>query len=242
MKTFLTTAAAIALMAGAVQAHDEPAAAEKTHGWSGTAEGGLDIFNGNTSSKNLYGKVAIAKEVGKWTHGGFAEAFNQEQDDTRTGEQYRAGLNTKYDFTDRFFGFGDVEYVNDRFSGFDYRIAESVGLGYIFVENDKWFWDGRVGVGLQHTEEENGDREDSFLGKVGTNIDYHFNENVSFHQKAEALFSEDLNTYRSDSSVKSKISETLAFKAGYKVEKLSSVPTGRNNSDSQTYVALSYDF
>lgn len=242
MKTFLTTAAAIALLSGAAQAEDAPAADVKDNGWKGSVEGGLDIYSGNTNSTNIYGKAALDKEIGKWTHGVYAEAFNQEQSDVRTGEKYRAGLKTRYDFTERFFGFGEVEYNKDRFSGFDYRIHEDVGVGYIFVDNDKWHWDGLAGIGLQHTKEENGDTDNSILGKVATNIDYHFNENVSFHQKAEALFSEDLNTYRSDTSVKSKISDSMSFKAGYRVEKLSSVPAGRQNSDSHTYLGVAYDF
>ncbi len=239
MKTFLTTAAAIALFSCAAQAVDAPI---EIDGWKGSVEGGLDIYSGNTSSTNLYGKAAVAKEIGKWTHGGFAEAFNQEQSDVRTGEKYRAGLNTRYDFTERFFGFGEVEYNKDRFSGYDYRVHEDVGVGYIFLDGDKWYWDGLVGAGMQHTKDITGDSNDSWLAKVGTNVDYQFNENVSFHQKAEALFSEDLDTYRSDSSVKSKISDSLSFRAGYKIEKLSSVPAGRKKSDSHTYLGVVYDF
>lgn len=245
MNKLVVLAGAVALVSSAALADD---AANVTtlnsalDGWSGSVEGGLDLRNGNTNQTDVYAKGAVSRSYGKWKHTLSGEALNQEQSEVRTSEKYRAGWNTDYQITDRMFAFGQAEWTKDRFSGYDYRTNEVVGLGYNIVKSDRFIWDARAGLGMEQIKTDDGQSSNDFLGKVGTNAEYKFNDHVSLTEDAEVLFTSELQTYRSVTAIKSKVAEHLALRAGYDVQVLSDVPAGRKKTDSYTFLGAVYDF
>lgn len=245
MKKMLVLAGAAALMSSAAMADDAASTTalnSALDGWSGSVEGGLDVRNGNTEQKDLYFKGAVSRAYGKWKHTLAGEALNQEQSDVRTGEKYRAGWNTDYSITDRLFAFGQAEWNKDRFSGYDYRTNEVLGLGYNIFKTDALIWDVRAGLGMEQIKTETGDSSNDPLLKLGTHAEYKFNEHVSLTEDAEALLTNELQTYHSVTALKSKVAEHLALRAGYDVQVLSDVPAGRKKTDSYTFLGVVYDF
>jgi putative salt-induced outer membrane protein len=242
MKKTLVIAAIAALVSSSALAGEVTSLASNLDGWAGSVEGGLDLRNGNTKQKDLHVKGAVSRSYGQWKHTLSAEALNQETSNVRTSEKYRAGWNTDYAINDRLFAFGEADWVKDRFSGYKYRTDELAGLGYHIIKSDNFIWDARAGVGLEQVKTELGDSSNDALAKIGTFAEYKFNDSVSLTETAEALFTSELQTYRSETAVKSKIAEHLAFKAGYAFETLSDVPAGRDKTDSYTFLSAVYDF
>ena len=243
MNKLIVTTAIIAISASAAHAQSNfYDSIGDISAWKGSVEGGLDKKDGNTELTDYYLNGKISHDSMDWKHTLSGSAYNSKTAKTRTEEKYRATWQSDYKFTDKTFGFFRLEGTKDRFSGYDYRFNESVGIGHKFIDDDKIYLEGRAGVGAEHTKLNNGDKSDLFLGNLGGDFRYNFNENVSFSQTLEGIFTEDLNTYRSETSIKSKVSDGIAFKAGYRVEKLSEVPAGRKKTDAHTFIGLVYDF
>lgn len=210
--------------------------------WSGSVEGGINIHSGNTDSTDYNAEINLENKHGRWSHELHLEALAREENDSRTAEKYRISGRDNYLISERAFVFGDLEYTKDRFSGYDYRVNETLGFGYIFADDEVWKLKTRAGIGGEHTKDETGDHADKLLGKLGANAAYKLNENVSITEDAEALLTDDLQTYRSKLALKTKLSESLAFRVGYNIEHLSQVPAGKKKTDQHTFLGLVYDF
>lgn len=242
MKKMFVLAAVAALASTSAMAGDMTSLKSSLDGWAGTVEGGLNLRNGNTNSKDVYAKGAVSRAYGVWKHTLNGEALNQETAHIRSAEKYAAGWESDYQINDRLFAFGDLDWTKDRFSGYKYRTSEVLGLGYNIIKQDNFIWDARIGGGLEQTKTELGDTSNEALLKLGTNAEYKFNENVSLTELAEATFTSELETYKSETAIKSKVAANLAVRAGYNIEYLSDVPAGFTKSNSYTFVGAAYDF
>lgn len=99
-------------------------------GWQGEIALGGSRHSGNSETANATA-AAVATYAGHaWRHeleGKFD--FASDAGDT-TAQRWLASYQPNYDFSETLYGFGRVEYEDDRFSGFAYQMSETVGLGY----------------------------------------------------------------------------------------------------------------
>ena len=102
---------------------------EEERNWEASAELGLAYETGNTEKENVYGKGEIEHEFDKWENTATFKVDTSKESDIRISEEYRFGNQTRYNLSEKDYVFGEIEYVNDRFSGYDYRISEYIGYG-----------------------------------------------------------------------------------------------------------------
>lgn len=237
-KTFLTgVSAAVLLLSSAAFAADEAPQGE----WFGTVEAGLHIASGNTESEDLNAAVTLGYNQDRWTHSLSARVLNKKENDVRTNEEYRFGAGTRYDLSDVDFLFGEAEYVNDRFGGFEYRISEVVGYGRQWYDSADFTWSSSVGAGMQHTKTTTGVKEDSALGRIANDITWQITDSTAFENHIR-LDIADINILRTETSIKNALSESLFLKVGFETESLSEVPAGRKKTDTDTLVNVVYEY
>ncbi len=207
----------------------------------GNIEAGANFSTGNTESReaNIAGVLKLNSLSWENTLKGRLE-FTEENNIT-TEEEYRAGLKSKYILSPQDFVFGELDYVDDRFSGFDFRASEVLGYGRKWYNEEEFKWSSSVGAGLQQTRAIDGETENSPLGRVQNDLEWTINEYLAFENLLRADISE-VSELRTESALKTNVAEQIYLKFGVNTTYLSDVPENTNELDIDSYVNLSYEY
>jgi len=153
-----------------------------------------------------------------------------------------ASAKAEYPYPGDHYMFGNLRYEDDRFSGYDYQLSESIGYGLRFVDRDTLRMDLEVGLGGRQIRTEGGVSDSEAILRGAGRLAWTLSET--------AVFSEDLliesgsdNTFsESVSALKLKINGNLAMKLSLTVRHSSQVPADTEATDTVTSVNLVYDF
>ncbi len=207
-----------------------------------SVDGGISIANGNTDAQNMNGSATLNTLYGQFENDLTAKAKNLKQNDQRSDEDYLVADKLKYSLTPELYGFGEAEYLNDRFAGFDRRTQEVAGVGYYFRNDNEVKVSAETGVGGRQTDYTGTLASDNeLIAKAGGNINWKINEHVVFNEDAAYYWGEENQVTRSETSVKSYMNKDLYLKAAYQIENNSKVPAGRKDNDQLTTFSVGYE-
>lgn len=97
---------------------------------------------------------------------------------------------SRYDIDDPLYIFGEVEYEDDRFSGFAYQATESVGLGKRIVETDDLKVDIEGGPAFRQSRvRQTGDFGNEVLLRAGGMIEWYVSDTATFTNETSLLMS-----------------------------------------------------
>lgn len=241
----------LALMGtGAAVAQDQ--AAQPAEGpWSGSVSGGYLGTTGNSkaSSANVTARVEYA--AGPWTHTGRASANLASQREGSTAEAYTLLGRTRYNFAERFYVFGSVDGIADRFSSFEYQVSEAAGLGWNAIQRPKHRLNLEAGPGFRQSKlrdapetplvDESG-TENDVIGLGRLEYEWTISENASFLEKASVTAGEDNTFYESISELKAGLVGNISLVLGYIVRHNTDTQPGFRKTDTQTTISLEYAF
>lgn len=212
-------------------------------GWTGDVEAGASISSGNTEKQVMRFGLNLNKEgeENAWGHTVKATANSSTENDIRSEEEYRLSGQSRYNISATDYTFAELDYVNDRFSGFQYRISEGIGYGRKFYDTETLRIAGEVSVGGRHTLDTLDEKTNSALAKVSGKVNWDINENIEFVEDLSVSFA-DSTIILSDTAVKSKLSENLYLKFGVTIEHNSDVPSKTEKTDTLTSFSLGYKF
>ncbi|SCZ56360.1 putative salt-induced outer membrane protein [Thiohalomonas denitrificans] len=236
--------AGVFLVLGAAQASwAQEAGTGSSGGWSGEAEVGFMATSGNSETESFNARVVLQNELFPWRHDSRLETLRSSDEDQTTAERYLFAHKTDYRFDENSYLFGTLRYEDDRFSGYDYRVSETVGYGRRVYETPDLSLDLEAGIGGRHSLLETSDeRDDELIVRGAGSLEW---EISPFARFTEELFIEsgDENTFtESISALKLKINGNLATKLSYTVRHSSDVPEDTENTDTIVAVTLVLDF
>ncbi len=208
----------------------------------GSVEANADWRTGDTRQRNLQLAGNLKHTIGRYRSVVEASARHSTEQEETIAEEYRALLRSDYKLDDRWFIFGEVSYVDDRFSGYDYRLSELLGPGYIIYDRQDFQWEARGGAGARQEKLTNGESSQSFLVKLQTDLEWTFANGWSIGEEASASFSEENDIYESETYLKSRITDSLALKAAYYIEYIANAPDSTQAADTRTLLGIVYDF
>lgn len=214
----------------------------ETKNFSGNVEFGSTFETGNTQKEELKTNASLSYEKEKWQNITKLKASNGKENDTRYDEEYRINNQLRYNRSNKDYFFGEAEYVNDRFSGFDYRISELAGYGYKLLSTDTMSLSVETSIGARQSKFINSDTENSFLGKIGQTYTWDINKNLSFSESLGISLASDSTITEFEAAFKSKITDSLYLKASFEVEHISDVPANTKKTDTVAGLTLGYDF
>ena len=214
--------------------------------WKGEAELGYVKTGGNTDTSSLNAKAKAEQEVEKWRNTVELGALNNDTSGITTAERYFVTGQSNFKFTERSYLFGLAGFETDKFSGYDYRTAFTLGYGNRVMNNEAVTLDLEIAPGMRRSKLElSGVLEDEFiiLGKLA------FLWNISDNTK----LTEDLSTAVGDSAkggtvtrsvtaLESQVAGSLFTKISYSIRHASVVPAGKKKTDDIFAVALLYKF
>ncbi|MCA9300265.1 MAG: DUF481 domain-containing protein [Phycisphaerales bacterium] len=149
----------IALVAGGAVAQEEEASSDETtlqienednwlHGWSGSAEVGLNGSDGNTERLNLRAGIGGERDTSKMRTT-FDLTYSYAEDDGEdTENRFRAKGFNEWKIEDPWSLFVQGSATYDEFQDWEWLLTAAGGVGYKFIDNDKTFLQGLLGAGI----------------------------------------------------------------------------------------------
>jgi putative salt-induced outer membrane protein len=211
-----------------------------TNKWSSDAEFGVVLTQGNTQTQNINVKLNVLNERLKWRHEARLEALNNADDEQTTAERYTLFAKTGYKFGAKNYAFGTVNYENDRFSGYQYRVSEAVGFGRRLIQSEALTLAVEFGPGARQSKLETGDSENEGILHLAGNLKWTINPKSQFLEELTIEAGKKATISKSITGVKTNIAGDLAMKLSLTVNHISEVPPETKKTDSELTVTLVY--
>ncbi len=215
---------------------------------------GLTITGGNTKTKSINGAAVGNFTLGDATLDAYFKALYAESRvftavppalttstsamDT-TAEKYETGAKAGYNVHPRVYVFGTIDYVDDKFSGFDWVLTETGGAGVRILDEPKVKLSLEGGPGGRHTRTlfvpaappnpaVNQIREDDFIGRGALNFLWQITDNAKFTQDAVSIFGPKAGggiRTTANSALTAQIIGALSLKCGYSIAHVTEPPS-----------------
>jgi len=213
--------------------------------WEGDAALGLLATRGNTNTESINARFTLEYHTADWTHKFKIESLRAEDNGTVTADRLTLLFRSQVSLAEREFLFASLRYDDDPFSGYNQRTTEVAGYGYQVIKNNTVRLDVEAGLGAsqtERTERTDNTRSSEAIIRLASRVLWNISKTSTL---SEGLFVEvgDENTLtESTTELKVKINTSLALKVSFKIKDNSDVPAGNKHTDSETTVALVYDF
>lgn len=242
MKKSITLATVAILASGYANAEDIPKETAEKSLWKASAELGYVATSGNTSTETLNAKGAVSTDRKNWRHKAEITALKSEDAINTTAEKYTFFAQSDYKLTSPNFLFGNVNYENDKFSGFQYQVTETIGYGRRVVDNERVSLDLEIGPGARQVKLDTGETASEGIVRGAAKLYWNVSETSKFSEVLTVEAGEDVSISKSVTSLSSKINGSLSMKITYTYKLTSEVPLGVDDTDTETAVTLVYNF
>lgn len=234
----LALAALLSVPAAALAASAEPPPP-----WKGEAELGIVSTGGNTETTNVTAKATVVNERARWRHTAHGEALNTSDKNATTAERYLLSGKSDLKITEFNYLFANVVWETDRFSGYDYRVSETLGYGRRLVHSPSVNLDTEVGAGARQSKiTATGETQDEALARLAAKLGWKISDTTGFGEEVTVDIGEESTVTRSVTSLKSQVAGNLATKITFTYRNQSDPPAGTKSNDYETAIALVYGF
>ena len=268
MKSKIAIAALLLLPFSGQYALAEETAVEEKPSLTVSAELGMLFKTGNAKSGDIKAGLNIKHEEGRWLNllafNALAKKLEKEDDDT--GKDSFESTDNKWDILGQTnysleeggknYLYGNLFYQQDKFSSFSYQTSASVGWGRHWWETETSSFFADIGPGVKYDVlratpatatgsaiKEKG--ESAVIVQAQALYTRQINEFVEFKQylvAKQALESGKNSVYKSETSLTTKLIESLQFKFAFRVDYDTEVEEGFENTNTETSVTLVYSF
>ena len=171
-----------------------------------------------------------------------ASAINASENKITTAEAYETGWKSGWDFSDRDYIFGRLNWRKDRFGGFDTQFSQTVGYGRRLIDTDKHKLNAEIGAGARQSEAQDGTKENETIGTGGLYYTWILSETAEFRQDLKVEAGSENTYFESVTALKARLVGDLALVASYTVKHNTDVPALTEKTDTYTALSLEYAF
>jgi putative salt-induced outer membrane protein len=223
--------------------------------WTGKAELGVILANGNTESKSANTKFDVTREGARWRNNFYAAALYGQNGEFTNAERYELRYQADRKITDRFSWFVGVRGEEDRFSGFAYQATVSTGATYKFVDSPATKFDGSIGAGYRRLQPQvliksdagevlariKGEDESDPVATLGSNFEHSFSESTKITNKFLSELGSENTSVQDDIALQVNMTDVLALAVGIGVRYNSDPPPLAESTDTLFTVNLVYN-
>ncbi|QOL25360.1 DUF481 domain-containing protein [Thalassotalea sp. LPB0316] len=222
---------------------------------------GFLLKTGNTNSADIRAGAELRYDLEHWRNslnfnilGKKGEVTDEEGNDkwVTSDQTWNIAGKTNYILNERGtnYIYGSGDYKQDRFSGFESQSSMSTGWGRRWYKTEVASFDADIGPGFKRdvvsaTETTAEETRDAFIIQASGLYLHKINSHVQFRQFVSAKYAPkngENNVYRSETSVITKLIETLQLKFSLNIDHNSVVEPGTKKTDTETAVTLVYSF
>ena len=203
---------------------------------------GYVASSGNSESESLAFTSKFGFEREGLSHKFSLDVFSGAQNGTTSAERYTAAYQVNTEITATQSAFGRIDYDDDRFSGFDYQAAATIGLTSKWSVPEGHTLTTDVGVGMRSSKLSLGGSEDEGIIRLAAAYALVVNDNSKFEQTLSADIGEESTISKAVSSYSVAISDALSLDVGLHFKHVSEPAFGAKSLDRETTVSLAYSF
>ena len=222
--------------------------------WTGSGQGGLVLASGNTQSSSLNGQLNLARIDGAWTNAVYLGGLYTKNAGVLSGERVELRYELDRKISARSFWFGQFDGSRDLFSGFDYRVTTTGGIGYKFIDTDTTHLSATLGAGYQRllpqtlvhdasgavTDRINGSAEGNFAATEGVQFEHRLTATTKLTDKLLVTSGTANTAVANDLAIAVSINHSLALSLGYSLRSNSAPAAGAKKLDQVTTANVVY--
>lgn len=232
--------AVFSLMSSAALAQGPAPAADPL---TGKAALGYLSTSGNTDSTSTNASLAVDWDRGgNWTHHWTALAISARTEGVQTAEAYAAGYKAQRDFSETSYLFAAADWRQDRFSGYDKQVSETVGYGRRIIDSMRQTLALEGGIGAKQSDLVDGTTLDEGIVRGGLDYVLRISDASEFNQKFLVEIGDDNRYTESTSAIKARLVGDLSLVVSYVIKNNSDVPVGIEKTDRFTAISIEYGF
>ena len=223
--------------------------------WTGKAELGVLLSDGNTESKSANTKVDLTHEGAQWRNNFYVAALYGENAEFANAERYEARYQADWKITDKLSWFIGLRGEQDRFSGFAYQATASTGVSYKFIDNPNTKLDASFGAGYRRLQAQTlvqldsgevidrieGEEDSDPVATLGSNYEHAFTESTKITNKLLVEAGAENTAVQNDLALAVNMTDTLALAVGIGVRYNSDPPPLAESTDTLFTVNLVYN-
>jgi putative salt-induced outer membrane protein len=216
--------------------------AQNEEGFSGIAALGFLSTSGNTESENLSMNFDLGWNYAPWHHSLKGSAVTASSSNVTTAEAYAMAWQSDYDLSDGSYAFGIISWNDDKFSGYQKQIRETLGYGRRIIDTERHILNGEVGFGYRQADLSTGLSQDESIMRLSADYLWHISETADFSQTLAFENGSDNTFTESVTKLTADVRANFSIVFSYTVRNNSDVPIGTVKKDTFTAVALEYTF
>jgi putative salt-induced outer membrane protein len=211
-------------------------------GWSGEGEIGASLTTGTSKNKTLALGIGLTRDGLDWRHKINAIANYQRSNNVTTADRYLASYEANYKFTPRLYAFGLLQWEQDKFSGYNSRYTEALGVGYTLVDTAQFNWVVSGGPALRQTKLITHRSESDTSARANTVFLWNISPTTVFSEDLGMYVGGSDNTYYSTTALTTKIMGNISARASFNVISESNPPPTIQKTSTITRFTLVYSF
>lgn len=229
--------------------------AAQAQGWTGKAELGIVLADGNTESKSANSKIDFTHEGVDWKNNFFASALYGENAEFANAERYEVRYKADYKITDKLSWFLGIRGEQDRFSGFAYQATASTGATFTFLDNADTKFDISLGAGYKRFQPQiliqtdagevidriRGEDDDDPVATLASNYEHSFTPTTKITNKFLTEAGSENTSVQNDLALQVTMYEAFALAVGIGVRYNSDPPPLAESTDTLFTVNLVYN-
>lgn len=222
--------------------------------WNGQAELGATSSTGDADEQSISLGLSFHRDFGKrWSHDIDMDFDLGRANGLTTRERFVTKLETMWRAWDEAYLVNYTEFELDKFSGYDYRIIENIGVGYQLLNTSKQSLRLEGGPGFRISAVETtyddfgdilvpGSTQTEFLGRISSTYELKLSDSLAFKDRASVVIGVDMTTVENWMQFSARINSHLMARLSFEVKYESEPPIGTAAWDTITRASLVYDF
>jgi len=211
-------------------------------GWKGEASASGSKTTGNTETEDVGLGLKLANTEGRWKHkfkGNFDYGRNRGR---KNKERLRTSYQLDRQINEQLYTFANADYFLDDFGAFEEGYYAGGGMGYKVVLPEPVGWDLELGGGYRYQDPQGSNKAvKRELGlRSASNFDWEVNDKVSLYNNTELTYSKSDTYVWNEVGITSQLLGDVAVRASYRVDYHSTVPEGREKTDTITRIGVVY--
>ncbi|MEQ8195286.1 MAG: DUF481 domain-containing protein, partial [Rhodospirillales bacterium] len=218
-------------------------ATKKPGKWSGEVSLGGSRATGNTETEQVNAAAKVVHKSAPWLSTlRFKYDFASDSGGINT-QRLEAKGDTEYGFTERFFAFGLLEYVDDKFSGLEYDFTQAAGVGYKLIKTKAVDFKVSAGPGFRISKRrDTGETDVEPVARGNANFEWRLSESATLNNDTAITWGTERTITENTTALTMKIIERLAGRLSYEVRHNSEPGADAKKTDTLTKAALVYNF
>ena len=196
--------------------------------------------NTDTDTYNLEFLMSLVSD--QWLHNLKLQALGSQEDGQAKAERYYLEDKSDYNLDEDQYLFVKGSYTDDRFSGFKYQAAASVGYGRYLLKNDTYQLQGYTGVGYRQNNEIGGGSEGEAILTLGEKFSWDISDNAALTQSLNSEIGNERAVTVLEIGLETNIIGDITTKLAFQARNNTDVPVGRKKTDTLTSISLVYSF